>query len=342
MTVRHEYSLLHDDALVLRVADSLEHLVTPWLPLHAGAPVAANPDRATIDVTRDAADGVREEMGGAPMLHFGGVRVVASEGDVVTLFGASAARGRIDLGERHAQLRAPADDGAAWSHDARLASDLSSMLTLSAAFLVGRLGGALVHAGCVVDPEGRAWPLVGDTHAGKTTTCVSLVAGGRWRYLADDQIVLRFDDDGAIEVQGWPRRAHLDEGWADAVVTGTRAVVDLRTRWGDRWVARAPLGGLLLPTVRAEEPTSLTAVHDASAFTALVRQSPWLMADRGAAPTVMSLLRAAAAHPAFTLSLGRDGYARGDVLADRLVPARAASDARARDAECVDVSRSSA
>jgi hypothetical protein len=336
----HEHSLLHDDALVVRVADGLEHLVTPWLPLHAGAPVAANPGRATIDVTRDDAADVREERDGALVLHFAGVRVVADEGDVVSLRGASAARGRIDLGERRARIGVPDDEGAESSHDARLAADVYSMLTLSAAFLVGRLGGALVHAGCVVDPEGRAWPLVGDTHAGKTTTCVSLVAGGGWRYLADDQVVLRFDDEGAIDVQGWPRRAHLDEGWADAVVTGTRAVVDLRARWGDRWVRRAPLGGLLLPTVRTEEPTSLAAMHDASAFTALVRQSPWLMADRGAAPAVMSLLRAAAAHPAFALSLGRDGYARGDVLADRLAPARAASNARARDgADYVDVSR---
>ena len=198
------------------------------------------------------------------------------------------------------------------------------MLTLSAAFLVGRLGGALVHAGGVVDPDGRAWLLVGDTHAGKTTTCVSLVSAGGWRYLADDQVVLRMDDDGALVAEGWPRRAHLDEGFRDAVVTGTRGAVDLRAQWGDRWLARAPLGGVLLPSVNADRPTSLSVAAGTAAFTALVRQSPWLMADRAVASAVMALLRDAASHPTFSLSLGRDSYARGDLLAEQLAPARAA------------------
>jgi hypothetical protein len=44
----------------------------------------------------------------------------------------------------------------------------------------------------------------------------------------------------------------------------------------------------------------------------------------------MQLLREAASRPAFTLSLGRDSYARGDVLAERLAPARAALAVRQR------------
>jgi hypothetical protein len=206
-------------------------------------------------------------------------------------------------------------------HDRRAAGDVYSMLTLAAAFLLGRLGGALVHAGGVVDPDGRAWLLVGDTHAGKTTTCVSLVAAG-WRYLADDQVVLRFGDAGTVEVEGWPRRAHLDEGWSDGVVTRTRGVVDLRARWGDRWIARAPLGGVLLPSVRAEEPTRVMTVDGATAFTALVRQSPWLLADRGAAAAVMPLLRATASLDSRALLLGQDSYAKGALLAERVQLAR--------------------
>ena len=76
--------------------------------------------------------------------------------------------------------------------------------------------------------------------------------------------------------------------------------------------------------MNADQPTSLVVATDAAAFAALVRQSPWLMADRAVAGEVMALLRDAASHPAFSLSLGRDSYARGDVLADRLAPARAA------------------
>ncbi|HEX7978966.1 MAG TPA: hypothetical protein VF461_10215 [Gemmatimonadaceae bacterium] len=325
---RAVHSLLNDDALVVRTDVALAELVESWLPLHAAPPTRPEP-RATIDVVSDEAGAASDadDVSGAPLLRFGGVQVRALEGDVLRLTGTSSARGRIDLGARRATIAAPTSASSAAS-ESSLAFDVYSMLTLSAAFLVGRLGGALVHAGGAVDPEGRAWLLVGDTHAGKTTTCVSLVSAGGWRYLADDQVVLRFGSDGALVAEGWPRRAHLDEGFRDAVVTGTRATVDLRTRWGDRWLPRAPLGGVLMPAVHAERPTSLAAVADAASFAALVRQSPWLMADRAMAGEVMALLRNAASHPAFALSLGRDSYARGDVLAERLEPARAAGVAR--------------
>jgi len=321
------HSLLSDDALVVRVDAALATLVEAWLPLHTAPPRDVAP-RATIDVLADETDASADDGGAAPLLGFGGVQLHASRDDVLRLHGASAARGRIDLRARYATISAPLAQASAAPSDSSLASDVYSMLTLSAAFLVGRLGGALVHAGAVVDPEGRAWLLVGDTHAGKTTTCVSLVAAGGWRFLADDQVVLRFGDDGALVAEGWPRRAHLDEGFRDAVVTGTRATVDLRTRWGDRWIPRAPFGGVLLPRVNADDRTSLAVAAGAAAFAALVRQSPWLMADRAAASDVMTLLRAAASHPAFALSLGRDSYARGDVLAERLAPAQAASERR--------------
>jgi len=324
---RSAHSLLTDDALVVRADAALTELVASWLPLHAAPPRQREP-RATIDVVAyepgltppSLSPSGQAAVGVTPLLRFGGVQIHAFDGDVLQLAGTSTVRGRIDLGGRCATISVPTA-----SSDPSLAFDVYSMLTLSAAFLVGRLGGALVHAGGVVDPEGRAWLLVGDTHAGKTTTCVSLVAAGGWRFLADDQVVLRLGHDGALVAEGWPRRAHLDEGFGDAVVTGTRGTVDLRTSWGDRWMPRAPFGGVLLPEVNTDQPTSLTVAADAASFTALVRQSPWLMADRTIAGDVMALLRDAASHPAFSLSLGRDSYARGDVLAECLAPARAAS-----------------
>jgi hypothetical protein len=322
----HRFSLLHDDALVVRVDDELLPVVSRWLPLHARLIEHESPG-ATIDVATCAPDAARASRDERPFVVFGGVRALHDPNDVVALVPSSDARGWIDLGARRARLEAPRDRAG----DERIASDLYSMLTLAAAFLLGRLGAALVHAGCVVDPEGRAWLLAGDTHAGKTTTCVSLVAAG-WGFLADDQVVLRANGDGALDVQGWPRHAHLDEGWAESVVTGTRSAIDLRARFGDRWMSRAPLGGLLLPAVNADAPTAVTVVDAATSFTALVRQSPWLIADRGAASSVMALLRDAASRPAYSLSLGRDSYARGEVLAERLVPARAAADAHAAPA----------
>jgi hypothetical protein len=330
----HRFSLLHDDALVVRVDDALLPAVSRWLPLHA-RPAAHHSPGATIDVVTCAPEAepvMRDEQ---PFVVFGGVRALQDPNDVVALVPSSTARGWIDLGARRARLEVSSDRAV----DERVASDVYSMLTLAAAFLLGRLDAALVHAGCVVDPEGRAWLLAGDTHAGKTTTCVSLVAAG-WRFLADDQVVLRATGDGVLDVQGWPRHAHLDEGWTESVVTGTRGAIDLRARFGDRWLSRAPLGGLLLPAVNADAPTVASTVDAATSFTALVRQSPWLIADSGAAPTVMALLRDAASRPAFALSLGRDSYARGEVLAERLALTRAAADAHAAHAShAADVAR---
>ena len=325
---RHVASLLHDDALVVRAESAVLPLVSRWLPLHAPLVArdhtVADEHVATIDVTVRRSDEPNVPRADPLVIVFGGVRVLRDPGDVLALTTTSRARGWIDLAARRATIEAPSgDDGR--GDEERVEAAVYSMLTLSAAFLLGRIGGALVHAGGIVDPEGRAWLLIGDTHAGKTTTTVSLVAEG-WRFLGDDQVVLRANGDGTLDVQGWPRHAHLDEGWAESAVTGSRAAVDLRAQWGDRWLSRAPLGGLLLPTVRASEPTSAARVDAATAFTALVRQSPWLIADRGAAPAVMALLRDASAQPAYGLSLGRDGYARGDVLAACLAPARAAAD----------------
>jgi hypothetical protein len=323
---RSRVSLLHDGALVVCTDERLGTLVRTWLPLHAEPATedAARADGALIEVRVDPAPGSDEPADEPPSrLLFAGVRAHEKAGDTIALRGESAARGRIALAERRAEIVLPAVEGED-GVEPRVGADVYSMLTLCAAFLVGRLGGALVHAGAVVDPEGRAWLLAGDTHAGKTTTTVSLVDAG-WSFLADDQVVLRRESDGAIMAEGWPRHAHLDEGWSDSVVTGTRAALDLRARWGERWRRRAPLGGLLFPNVAADSPTASAPMHAATAFAGLVRQSPWLMADRGAAPAVIELLRDACGHPAFGLSLGRDSYARGDVIADRLGPALSAA-----------------
>jgi hypothetical protein len=324
VSARAEHSLLHDDALVVRVDHAVASFALPWLPLHVGAPRTTSVPSATIELVAQADDDADTGPAAADrtLLRFAGVHLAAEEGGTLRLRGASRALGEIDPSGRRARIVAhPPDGRTAGEERTRESADVFSMLTLSAAFLAGRLGAALVHAAGAVDPDGRAWLLVGDTHAGKTTTCVSLVAGGGWRWLADDQVVLRRDSDGGIDVEGWPRAAHLDEGWSDAAVTGRRTSVDLRARWGERWLPRAPLGGILLPGVHADAPTSVAPADGARALTALVRQSPWLMADRGAAPTVLALLRDAASLTALALSLGRDCYARGDLLAERVVPA---------------------
>jgi len=66
--------------------------------------------------------------------------------------------------------------------------------------------------------------------------------------------------------------------------------------------------------VEPEQPTHLTPLSPAEALAGLVRQSPWLLAGRVAATTVLGILHRAAEHPAYRLRLGRDAYRQPERL----------------------------
>jgi hypothetical protein len=68
------------------------------------------------------------------------------------------------------------------------------------------------------------------------------------------------------------------------------------------------LAGLLLTDVRPARPTQIEPLAPADALVGLIRQSPWLLADRAVAPDMLELLRQVAAGPAFRLHLGRDAF----------------------------------
>jgi hypothetical protein len=67
--------------------------------------------------------------------------------------------------------------------------------------------------------------------------------------------------------------------------------------------------------VLAASPTTTARVSSAHALSLLVRQTPWLLADRAAAPRLLSLLKQIASLPASRLSLGLDTFHDGDRLA---------------------------
>jgi hypothetical protein len=161
-----------------------------------------------------------------------------------------------------------------------------------------------------VAPDGRAWLLCGGTFSGKTTTCLSLVRRG-WDYLADDHVVLGLDDDGRVQVEGWPRPFNLDEGYAEGASAGVRRRVDPARYGPGRWRPRARLAGVLFPRVEPDRPTALTPLGGMDSLTGLLRQSPWLLGDPPAAPALLALLERTSAYPAYALSLGRDCYADG-------------------------------
>lgn len=82
----------------------------------------------------------------------------------------------------------------------------------------------------------------------------------------------------------------------------------------------APLAGLLLPRVAARQSTALSAADPAEALAELVRQSPWVLLDRGAAPLVLDLLSTAASRcrPPWRLSLGTDSYGSAERMSSVL------------------------
>lgn len=201
----------------------------------------------------------------------------------------------------------PRDTDLPAAGEPRLPSDLYSMLTISAAMLVGRLGRALVHGAGVVPPGGNAWLIVGDAKSGKSTTCANLIAAG-WDYVSDDQVVLRKTDSGETRIEGWPRDFHLDEGWGRGTPTGRRRAVDASSLGPGRWRRMADLSGILLTRVTGAHRTELWPARPGDALAALIRQAPWLLADPPVAPLCLEVLRGVAARPAFQLVLGRDTF----------------------------------
>jgi len=308
--------LLADGALRLEAAPELLPLVRRWLPLLPYAETTLSPGGAVIRVA--AGDPARlPPAAGAPVVRLGAGSVwVDDAAATARLRCTGGSAGEVELARGAAALvPVPGDlapDGvAAW--------DLFSMCTLVSALLLGRMHRALVHAAAIVAPDGRAWLLAGDARAGKSTTAVNLLSAG-WRFVSDDNGVLFRGADGAPWVEGWPRLFHLDEGWEAGAPLHRRGEVDPHQRWPGQWVRTAPLAGLLFPRVAADRPTELAPLPAADALAALMRQSPWLLADRACAAEVLSFLREVCERPAFSLRLGLDSYRDTARLLDVLAP----------------------
>ncbi len=243
-------------------------------------------------------------------LRLGSVRAwVEPEVERVTLLGDGGARGVVALTERRGFLaatpdRLPPSDAAV--------TDLYWMMGIATALLLGRTDRAVVHAGAIVAPDGGAWLVVGDAHAGKSTTCAAAIEGG-WSFLSDDQVVLRQAAargvSGDVVAEGWQRSFHLDEGWNLGRPLGRRIRVDPGTLGPGRQQALASIAGILLPVVNPDAATVLRPMGQADALVALLRQSPWPLADPGAGPRALELLRlASTTGPVFRVRLGLDGF----------------------------------
>jgi len=248
------FPLLADGALRLEVEPPLLPLVQRWLPLLETFDTAPPAGGAVVRVA--SGDPARLPLPeGPPVLRLGSADLWVDDatGRAALRCGAgSGGMGDLRAGEM-ALTPAPGDA----AEGGAVAWDVFSMATLASAVLLGRMHRALVHAAGVVAPDGRAWLLAGDAHAGKSTTSVNLLSAG-WRFVSDDNLVLFRGADGRMGVEGWPRRFHLDEGWEEGAPRHRRGEVHPHERWPGQWLRTAPLAGLLFPRVAADQPTELS------------------------------------------------------------------------------------
>lgn len=317
--------LVADGSLVLEVERSCLPAAAPWIPRFPTS-IPTAPDfgaQATVQVLPARSPGPAPPLT-KPSLALSGVSAwIDDASGLVRLYaGHDRAHGTIDLDSRCAELFVPQDDTAS-RNDA-----VFTMLTIGSALLLGRLRRTLIHAAGAVAPNGGCWLLVGDARAGKTTTTINLIRGG-WGFLSDDHVVVS-DTDVGPSIEGWPRPFHVDAGWAQGDIAGIRKPVDPGEFGADLWARTAPLAGLLFPQVNADAPTRLHPLPPATSLSLLIRQTPWLLADRGSAYDLLALLGRMASLPSFRLSAGRDSYADSEALLrqfEGIAPGRASSSA---------------
>ncbi|HKV70614.1 MAG TPA: hypothetical protein VJN62_05165 [Gemmatimonadales bacterium] len=292
-------ALTADGALGITVDPGAAGFAARWLP--QGLPALTTTPRASIAVRTGA---VPERPATMPTLTVGPVAGWMS--DRYLILSGTSAGGDVDLTSGRAVLRVPEDSGDAGE------GDVYGMLTIAAGVLLAGLGRALIHGAAVVPPGDGAWVLIGDSGSGKSTTCATLCRAG-WPYLSDDQVILATAERGVM-VEGWVRPFHLDRDWERGERSGSRAARDAATLFPGQRRVTAPLAGLLLPRIAEKHSTALAPADPAEALAELIRQSPWVLLDRGAAPVVLDLLAAAASRcrPPQRLALGADSYGSPD------------------------------
>jgi hypothetical protein len=303
-------ALLADRSLVLHADPQCWPVVRPWVPLNSlPADGAAAPSGVIAVASGESMP--PPEAAEPPTLQVGPARAwLGGASGVMT--GASATWGALDLAKLRASVWADVAAGE------RAAADLYPMLTIAAALLLARMGHALIHAGAVVAPDGRAWLVVGDARSGKSTACVSLAKAG-WGLLSDDQVVLAPTARG-VSVEGWLRPVHLDEGWSECVPRGRRRTIDLAEIGGGAPGSTAMLAGTLHTSVDSGARSQAREIATAEAFTGVVRQSPWLLADRAVAPSLVGLLSDVARLPRVALQLGLETFGKPECVAALLTP----------------------
>ncbi len=328
MTYIHQ-ALVRDRSLILSVDESLRDAAGEWMPSLPEESAEDHPRGPSIRVDRGNVEPF--DASGVPSLALGRVKAwVDSKRGIANLVSETGEITALaDLRGRVATVIVPDDVDPS-------PADFTSLLTITAALLLVRDGRTPVHAAAVRSPATgvrspatgdrrpatgdrspatgdrspatqKAWLLCGDSHSGKSTTTANLIKAG-WSYLSDDYVVLSPAGNG-IELQGWPDDFHIDQGWSRGESTGVRGTIREADLPHGRRVDTAPLGGILFPSISANEPTIVTSIPPVIALERLIRQSPWLVADSESAGNVFKLLSDAASTRSGELRLGLDTFA---------------------------------
>lgn len=312
------------DLLVLDVEPALLHATAGWQPRDCAEVDASEPFCARIDVLHgpeSASAGLEKTkpsltLNGVPLWLFGDTGVLHRPG--------SAVQGELNLSTARAEIRVASREDEIPERDfardhAAEVFDVHQMLLICSAFLLQRQGAAIIHAAAVIPSGDHAWLLVGDSHAGKSTTSLNLIRSG-WNYLSDDQVVLTPAHDNAIAAVGWQRAFHLDDGWSKGTTAGRRSEVDPAAFGPGMRRPSARVAGVVTLKLEPDQPTSLTALPSTEALALIVRQSPWFLADRVAAERGLALLSRVALMPSYSLRLGSDVYRDTERLLHVLAP----------------------
>lgn len=295
MNHRIQRHLLLDDSILLDVDPRLESAVSSWIPLPSCRSGNGEPSASRIFVHSAPLLGV-EVPGTSPTLRVGSVGVWLNTNSGRAMLGAAErdCAGAVDLHYRQATVVASAS--------AEAAPRLRTALTIASSLLLGRLGRALVHAGAIVQPGGRAWLLTCDPGIGGHAAFQRLMTAG-WPGLATCRVVLGEDGiRGSMVVEGLPE---------------LESTTQLEPGWG-RHVGTADLAGVIVLRSTPQQPTLLVRMPETDLLSILEPESPWLRLDQLGVAGVLRAMHGGLRLPAFELHQGLDTYADPKRLADVL------------------------
>lgn len=199
-----------------------------------------------------------------------------------------------------------------------------SFLLIVLVFLMRRLGWYHAHGAALTDPRGRGWLIIGNSHAGKSTTTAYLATQG-WQVSTDD-IGFLASEGGKAVARGPRERIALRPGGQQLLKVESKGTP--RGRRNKRLYWAEELGGAWTPLVTPEilvfpqfgERTAVTPATPRRALSELVKWSRWVLFEPQYAQEHLDVLgQVARQSRCFELTLGPDLFTRPERFED-LVP----------------------